>query len=469
MIENHMTPLPDDIDALQALVRQLLEENAALQAELAELKARLSSDSQTSHKPPSSDGYRKRPALPKPPGRKKGGQPGHHGNTLTMVSHPDHTTRCQPAMCSCGASLLQVPGTVMERRQVFELPVPTLEVTEYQRIQCRCPACGAQHDGVFPAHVTAPTQYGVGVHTFATLLNTSYLLPFKKIRRLFADLFGYALNESTSVRATTTCYEALAPSEAVLQAQVLASPVAHVDETGIRVAGRLHWQHVMSTASTTYLFVHAKRGTQALDSPQSLLPSYHGWAVHDCWPSYFSYSACRHALCGAHLLRELTAVAEQGRRWATLMHHFLLTLYHASEKGTRTAQWPQRWSRLYDKLCLLAQREEPPPVRRHRQGRATRSKGRNLLERLIAHKRAVLAFAWHAEVPFTNNQAERDLRPVKVKQKISGSFRTLRGAQHYARIQSFISTARKRRRHVFKELLNVFLGKSFLLQSVDAK
>jgi transposase len=464
-----METLPNDIEALQALVRQLLAENATLKARIAELEAQLRADSHNSHQPPSSDGLRKRPAFPKPRGRKKGGQTGHRGNTLKMVAHPDATIVCKPEVCSCGVSLQAVPGTVIERRQVFDLPEPKLTVTEYHRLRCQCPACGMMHTGVFPSHVKAPTQYGEGVRAFATLLNTGYLLPFKKVQGLFADLFGYAVNEGTLVRANTTAYEALAESETILKAQLQASPVCHFDETGIRVAGKLHWQHTVSNASATYLFVHPKRGKLALNSAESLLPAYQGWAVHDCWASYFRNASCRHALCGAHLLRELTAIAEQGRQWANQMHTLLLTMYRHSMFGTTTVSYPQRWSRLYDRLCRQAEYEEPPPTRRGRRGKATRTKGRNLLERLVQYKSAVLAFAFYEEVPFTNNQAERDLRPVKVKQKIAGCFRTLRGAQHYARISSFISTARKQHRHVFKELRHVFLGDSFLLQAADAK
>jgi transposase len=464
-----MEPLPNDIEALQALVRQLLAENAALKAKIAELEARLQADSHNSHKPPSSDGFRKRPALPKPSERKKGGQPGHSGKTLMMVPRPDKTIVCKPEVCSCGVPFQDTPGTVVERRQVFDLPDPKLEVTEYQRLQCQCPACGTIHEGVFPSHVKAPTQYGAGVLALVSLLNTDYMMPFKKVQGIFADLFGYAVNEHTVVTANSTCYEALAPSEALIKASLQHSPVCHFDETGIRVEGKLHWQHVVSNPSATYRFVHAKRGTLALNSPDSLLPAYHGWAVHDCWASYFGYASCRHALCGAHLLRELTAIAEQGRQWASQMHTLLLTLYRHSKFGTNTVSYPQRWSQVYDTLCHRAQHEEPPPTRGHRRGKATRTKGRNLLERLITYKQAVLAFALYDEVPFTNNQAERDLRPVKVKQNIAGCFRTLVGAQHYARISSFISTARKQRRHVFKELRQIFLGDSFLIQPVGAK
>jgi transposase len=464
-----MMMLPNTIEELQALVRQLLAENEALKARIAELTARLKTDSHNSHKPPASDGVRKRPALPGSPTGKKGGQPGHRGKTLKLVNHPDQTIACSPEWCGCGASLRNIPGTIIERRQVFDVPAPKLSVTEYQRLRCHCPVCGQEPEGTFPSQVKAPTQYGEGVFALATLLNNAYMIPFKKIQGIFADLFGYAVNESTVITANTVCYEALVPSQEVINAQMGASPVCHFDETGIRVAGKLHWLHVASTPSATSLFVHPQRGTPALQSEQSLLSTYLGWAVHDCWASYFRFPLCRHALCGAHLLRELTALHEQGTRWAAQMRTFLMRLYHASDYGTGCVKYPQRWSTLYDVLCHRAQQEEPPPQRSHPKGKRKRTKGRNLLERLIKYKSAVLAFASHPDVPFTNNQAERDLRPVKVKQKIAGCFRTLIGAHHYARIYSFISTVRKQHRHVFKELRNVFLGYSFLLEPVVAK
>ena len=232
-----METLPNNIETLHALVRQLLAENTALKAKIVQLEARLHANSHNSHKPPSSDGFRKRPALPKPFGRKKGGQPGHSGKTLKMVAHPDKTVVCKPEVCSCGASLQQAPGTLVERRQVFDLPEPRLEVTEYQRLRCQCLVCGMTHEGMFPVHVKAPTQYGASVHVFATLLNTGYMLPFKKVQGIFADLFGYAVNEGTLVRANSAAYDGLASSEPMLKAQVQTSPVCHVDETGIRVAG----------------------------------------------------------------------------------------------------------------------------------------------------------------------------------------------------------------------------------------
>jgi transposase len=306
--------------------------------------------------------------------------------------------------------IASIPGIVRERRQVFDLPTPRLAVTEYRRLQCQCPACGRQCTGSFPDAVQAPTQYGDGVLALVTMLQTEYALPLKKIQRLFTDLYGYALNGGTVLHATDQCYHVLAASQEAIKAQVLASPVCHFDETGIRVEGRLHWHHVASTATATYLFVHRHRGAQALQSPQSLLPAYTGWAVHDCWASYFQFAACHHALCGAHLLRELTALIEHGSRWAPRMHRLLLSLYRVSNQGRGVVHLPDRWNAAYDRVCQYAQREEPLPVRTRGKGKPRRTTGRNLLERLITYKSCVLAFAMHTAVPFTNNQAGRRSR-----------------------------------------------------------
>jgi transposase len=280
-----------------------------------------------------------------------------------MVPTPDTVRPCQPDRCSCRADVTAVPGTVIERRQVFDLPMPHLEVIEYRRIQCPCPACGRLYTGIFPDAVRAPAQYGVSVLALVTMLRTEYALPLKKIQRLFTDLYGYALNSGTVLQATARCYHALASSQEAIKAQGLASPVYHFDETGIRVEGRLHWHHVASTTTATDLFVHRHRGAQALQSPQSLLPEYTGWAVHDCWASYFHFSSCQHALCGAHLLRELAALTEQGSRWAPQRHRLLLSFYRSSNKGQGVVHFPDRWNTAYDRVCQQAQRDEPPPVR----------------------------------------------------------------------------------------------------------
>lgn len=433
-----------------------------LEKENGELKSRLAQNSKNSNRPPSSDGLKKRPAFPRKKGKKTGGQTGHKGKTLEMVAHPDFVVQHAPVKCQCGQSLRRVLKHTVERRQIFDLPDPKLEVTEHQLQACTCPNCWRMNMGEFPLEIPARAQYGNGVRALSVLLNTGLNMPLGKVRQFFADIFGYDLNDSTQLGAHQKCYDLTAPSENQVRQLLLDSPVNHFDETGLRVAGKLHWLHNCSNSKYTYLFVHPNRGRKALDSPSSLLPFYTGWSVHDCWSSYFKYENPKHAICGAHLLRELQALIEQGSKWAGLMRELLLYAYEKSDKGSAAAADPAFIERQYERICKRADEEEPKAQQRFKHKRAKKTKGRNLLERLVKYKPAVLAFINYEFVPFTNNQAERDVRPAKIKLKNAGSFRTLKGAHIYARIQSFISTARKHQLNVFNELVAIFNGYSFL-------
>jgi transposase len=452
--------LLDKISFMELAISRFEDENSVLRAENAQLKALLHLDSHNSSKPPSSDGLHKKPAFPKKKGGKPGGQQGHEGHTLVMVENPDHIVICKPGKCSCGQELSREQVSIVARRQVFDLPEPRLEITEYQVAHIICPVCGKSHRGDFPSGVNAPTQYGVGVKALATLLNSEYKLPFEKIQTLFEDLYGYPVNVSTVMAANTTCYNTLAATETLIQEKIIRSPVVNSDESGVRCQGKLHWLHVASTSLFTYLFIHPKRGKEAIEGPGSILKLMVGWLVHDCWSSYFKLTDLKHAVCGAHLLRELQSLIETQSRWAVLFKALLLEIYHQPFK--QRLENRQEIEKKYDNLLHLAQGEEPPPIRTGNSGRYKGTKGRNLLKRLEELKPAVLAFAFNEEVPFTNNQAERDIRPVKVKQKISGCFRAFKGAEHYARIAGFISTTRKHKLNVFKELCIVFHGYSFL-------
>jgi len=442
----------------------LLDENATLKSENASLQARLDSNSQNSNKPPSSDGYKKKtvqPAFPKAKGKKQGGQKGHKGHTMQQVLAPDIIVPCKPQACSCGHKFADESMVLAEKRQVFDLPEPRLDVTEYQIFKTCCPHCNEEQKGIVPEGVNAPVQYGNNVKAMAVLLNVHYKLPYKKIQLLFGDLFGYPINESTITSAGQICYEKLQESENRIKSEILSSKVAHADETGVRVEGKLHWLHAAVTHLYTHLFVHKNRGTHAIQSNESLLKDYFGWLVHDCWASYFNLNL-KHAICGAHILRELQGLADNGNtKWAKAFKSFLLAVYKLpfQERVKRRHLIESR----YDRICGLGEMAEPPPVKTPgRRGRLKRTKGRNLLERLIREKHGVLAFAFNPEVPFTNNLAERDIRPAKVKQKISNCFRTFKGAEIYARIEGFVSTTRKNNRSVFKELANTFNGYNFI-------
>jgi len=463
-LSNDISVLKDLVIALLAKVASLESENTALRAENAELRSRLNLNSGNSHKPPSSDGLKKKPGLPKNPAQKSGAQVGHKGKTLEMVVNPDAVVVHHASSCPCCSKVFSLSDVleVLQKRQVFDIPAPRMEVTEHQLGVINC--CGQQHFGSFPLEVGQPVQYGSRIKALSVLLNNDYKVPLEKIEQLMGDLWGCSFNESTVVTANARMYQRLEPVEEQIKTAILDSKTAHFDETGMRVEKSLHWFHVASTAWFTYLFVHKKRGREALESGSSLLKDFQNRAVHDCWESYFGYKQCQHALCGAHLLRELTNLIEKDSKWAAKMHQFFLDLYQSSQKATSVVADRQTWEREFKHICQLADTEEPPPIQGKR-GKPKNSKGRNLLNRLNDHQDEWLAFAFVEGVPFSNNQAERDIRCLKTKQKVATNFQTLKGAQHYARIQSFTSTLRKHSMNVFQNLINAFDRKTIVFQA----
>lgn len=359
---------------------------------------------------------------------------------------------CKPTRCTCGHAFSEQEMKLSEKRQVFDLPQPKLEVTEYQIYKGICPDCGLSHKGLAPSGVNSPVQYGNNVKALVVLLNVQYKLPFKKIQLLFGDLFSCPINESSVYSAALQCYHDLDQSEQIIKSKVTQNGVVHVDETGVRVDGFLRWLHTASTNLCTCLFVHDKRGEKALQSDKSILNNFTGWHIHDCWSSYFKFTGAKHGLCGAHILRELEALVETGKsKWAKTFKTFLMHVYQMPFQQRVIKQQPIILR--YKRICQSGLMAEPPPIKEPgKRGRYKRTKARNLVERLMREQDAVLAFAFNEEVPFTNNLAERDIRPVKVKQKISNCFRSFKGAEIFARIEGFVSTARKQKRNVFSEL-----------------
>lgn len=452
--------LPDTIEGCHELIKQLLVIVEGLERRVQDLEDKLNKNSRNSHRPPSTDGLRK-PALPAKKGGKRGGQAGHKGKTLKMVGQVDETIELKPEVCTAcqqrlGADVDFLPES---KRQVFELPPTRLHVYEYQRYSCTCGHCGHLNKADFPAGVAAPVQYGPRVKALVTLLHQNGCLSVSKIQSLFEDLFDAPLNEATIQECQRIAYERLEIEETYIQEQLQQSEHIHADETGVRCAGDLFWLHELGNERFTYQFVHKRRGIEAHQEEQSLLLNFKGWLLHDCWAPYFNLDECQHALCNAHLLRELKALQERKRKWAANFHAFLLDLHKKTDQGR--GQLPQHQRpptiRKYSRLLEAGYREEPQPQKSAR-GRPKKSKGRNLLERLDMHWKAVLAFTHHKHIPFTNNLAERDIRPAKSKLKVAGCFRTLPGAQAYARTHSFISTVRKHQYNAFNELVNIFSG-----------
>jgi transposase len=437
------------MEALRAENALLRAENAALTGRLAELERRLGLNSSNSGKPPSSDGLKKPPrvsSLREPSGKKTGGQKGHPGETLCRVEKPDATIDHYPAICAaCGEPLTAVMATGHVARQVFDLPEPRpLIVTEHRAHGCRCAACGTQTRAAFPEGVTAPVQYGRRIGAFVLYLLHYQLLPEKRLAALMADLFGVKLVTATIARISRDCAQRFQGFADALRDHVVAAPVKHMDETGFRIGGKTQWLHIASTVWLTFYRTSAKRG--------SLLAKVTGIVVHDHWKPYYTMTGVLHALCNAHHLRELKALVEiEKEDWACKMQRLLRRACHATnlslEQGVPLKPGLIALiERCYDGILadgLAFHESQPALAKTRRRGRPPRRVGHNLLLRLSTRKQDVLRFLTDPRVPFTNNLAERDGRMMKLRQKISGGFRSEDGAKDFAIIRSLLSTARK--------------------------
>lgn len=427
------------------------EQIAALQSRVAELERQLGLNSSNSGKPPSSDGLKKPPrttSLRDSSGKKSGGQEGHAGKTLKQVDHPDRVVDHYPGSCpDCGADLDAEMATGFQTRQVFDIPKPQpIQVTEHRAHRCRCARCGTQAQASFPQDVSAPVQYGSAIAAVAVYLHSWHFIPEDRLAELMKDVFGVDLAPATIAAMVQKKADTFAPLAEVIGENAKQAAIKHADETGYRVAGKGHWLHVLATRLLTFYQVSPRRG--------DIIGGAAGILVHDHWGSYFRLPGVVHALCNSHHLRELKALVEiEKESWAAAMFRFLQLACHAVNLARRREQ-PLKPSFLpwlmgrYDRIVAqgLAYHEALPPLdkpRHKKQGRVKRRVGHNLLIRLRDRKDDVLRFLTDPRVPFSNNIAEQAVRMMKVRLKISGSFRSLAGVRTFVTIRSVLATARK--------------------------
>ena len=455
-------------------LEQLRQENSALRDQVAllserisVLEAKLAKESHNSHLPPSSDRFQRQPkSLRKKSGKKPGGQAGHGGNTLKLSETPDQVIVHPVEHCQhCQRDLREVESLHVERRQVLDLPPKRVVVIEHQAQQKCCPTCHQISSAAFPQDVRAPIQYGAALGAVGVYLVQQQLVPYERASEVIEDLLGPPMSVGTLQGLVARCAEQLEPVEQQIKAALSRAEVLHQDETGLYVAGQRHWMHVSATEHLTHYAVHRKRGKEALDAI-GILADFQGVSVHDGWRSYWQY-LCQHGLCNVHHLRELTFLEEERQQaWASEMKELLLESKAAVEQARaqgrsslhplEVADWKARYQARLSQ-GYLANPPDPPP-KTGKKGRRKQSTARNLLDRLSKHQQAVLLFLDNFAVPFDNSLAERDIRMVKVQQKISGCFRSPAGAVAFCRIRGYLSTLRKQGMAVLTALEQTLIG-----------
>lgn len=475
--------IPDDYQLLQEENRVLREENATLRALVAELlplktqveelstrveqlESQKAKDSHNSHLPPSSDRFgrgKKTKSLRRVSGKKQGGQVGHEGSSLYQVENPDEIIVHAVTTCHCCQHNLEtVPASAIQRRQEFDIPPKRVVVREHQAEQKVCPHCQAVTCASFPQGITAPVQYSPAFSAIAVYLTQQQLLPYERACETIQDLIGPAMTVGTIKNMVQRCAIALLPIEEQIKEHLRKGEILHADETWLSVMGKRMFCHVACTDRLTHYAVHAKRGSEAVDAI-GILAKFTGTCIHDAWATYFKYSNCSHGLCNQHHGRELIYQAEeQQQSWAEELYSLLLDMKsavkEAREKGLNqlnpceVADWKAQYEALLEEGYLAHPNAPPPTDAPPKPGRRKQSAARNLLDRLSKYQDATLRFLEDFSVPFTNNQAERDIRMVKIQQKVSGGFRSLPGAQAFFRIRGYLSTLRKQGAHLLTAL-----------------
>jgi len=464
-----------------AVIRLFHETLGKLGERIQRLEDQIAKNSGNSSKPPSSDGLKKKTqSLRKPSGKKSGGQPGHKGHTLKAVAKPDQVELHRVKECKhCHASLEKVAVQGHEKRQVFEVPTVRMQVTEHQAEIKACPCCHQKTTGEFPEAVTQPVQYGSGLKAQLVYFNQYQFVPLERTVEIIEALYGHTVSEAAIVEACAQTAKQVEPINQAAKEELKTTeePVGF-DETGGRIVSKLWWLHVACTTLLTYYEAHEKRGCKALDQI-GILPKRKGTAVHDGYRSYYQYEDALHALCNGHHLRELKFIQERyPQNWAFDMEKLLLEIKKTVEEAQpaadhlsaqQIADFEARYGAIVTAGLQANLLCEPAPPIPKKRGKPKQPPAKNLLDHFQTRQRYVLAFMYDFKVPFDNNQAERDLRMVKLKQKVSGCFRSTDGAQTFCQIRSYISTARKNGQKVLEVLHMALNGSPFVPPILQAR
>lgn len=453
----------------EAVVAKFMEFDARLKR----LEEIIGMNSTNSSKPPSTDNKLTKTKKPSTSNSKKkrGAQVGHKGKSLKMVATPDKIEVLLPTSCSCcDSSLKNINSSKYEKRQLFDLPDVKMQITEYQAHSLKCKKCYTLNKAEFPDNINATTQYGDNLKSFISYLNSYQMLPYERITETIQDLTSHKISTGTIYNFLNTHYDKLHKFETTLKESLKKEEVLNSDETGVNIRAKLHWIHVASSSTMTYYMLHQKRGRAAMDAME-IIPSYQGVLVHDHWTPYNKYTNCTHSYCNAHILRELNGITEkESVAWSQDMHTLLTNMNIAvhkakdSDKTQLSQPQIQKFILNYEKIIKSANNYYPPPEKnlKKARGRPKQEKGKNLLDRLSKYQDETLRFLSDFKVPFTNNLAERDLRMIKVKEKISGSFASFKGGEIFCRIRSYISTLKKNNIAVLQGLRDALVGKSYI-------
>jgi transposase len=470
-MKNLNRPTQTELDSMShaekdVLILKLFDWLEELEGRLKKLEDKIVKDSNNSSKPPSSDGLRKGAAQPRESsGKKNGGQKGHQGITRRMVEDPDVIKTLYPVdLCRCGADLKEQTATLKERRQQIDIPEPKAITTEYRQMQVRC-GCGLNHYGEFPVGVTPNVSYGARLKAYSVGLVQGHFVALERTSEIIHDQYGVRPSGGTIQKWILQAADYLAADYVTNQQGIIHANVANFDESGVPINGKLHWLHVATAAKYVHYSIHEKRGYLAMDAA-GILPRFIGIAVHDHWKPYWHYNDCRHALCNAHHLRELRYCEQlTGGRWAIELRHLLVE----GKKAVAASQVEGKNAVAIEKVADLLNRYDHQiaiglnefPIRPHesgRKGRAEQHTATNLLIRLRDFKTEVWRFLTDWSVPFDNNQAERMVRPVKVKLKVTGGFRAVGGSEAFCIIRSIWETNKLNNLNPFDRLRVVFMG-----------